>query len=170
VQSSGDARGECLIGCPPPKLWYWAVAYGGHCYRIYVVCDVTIWGHIHVCKPTFWRSLLTQHAYSGTPEQRKGSSPIATWGFCGLFPPKQKLQAAPNWIMKHYKSVEVLSNFRMSSTPIEKGRGLVKQLRTVETYKKVVTNYLCFCSWTVLSSKIITAIIRKSFCIFWVPE
>jgi len=26
-------------------------------------CDVTMRRHIHVCKPTFWRSLLTQLAY-----------------------------------------------------------------------------------------------------------
>ena len=29
-------------------------------------CDFTIWRHIHVSKPTFWRSLLTQYAYSST--------------------------------------------------------------------------------------------------------
>ena len=55
---------------PPSKFWYWAVAYGGHCYWIYAVCDVTIWRHIHVCNPTFRRSLLTQRADSGTAEQR----------------------------------------------------------------------------------------------------
>ena len=26
------------------------MAYGGHCYWIYVVCDVTIWRHFHICK------------------------------------------------------------------------------------------------------------------------
>ena len=31
-----------------------------------VVCDVTISCHIHVSKPTFWRSLLTHYAYSST--------------------------------------------------------------------------------------------------------
>jgi len=30
------------------------------------VCDVTIWRHIHVSRPTFWRSLLTKYAYSST--------------------------------------------------------------------------------------------------------
>ena len=30
------------------------------------VCDVTIWGHIHVYKLTFWPSLLTQNAYNST--------------------------------------------------------------------------------------------------------
>jgi len=25
---------------------------------VWEVCDVTIWRHIHVFKPTFWRSLL----------------------------------------------------------------------------------------------------------------
>jgi len=31
----------------------------------------------------------------------------------GGLAPKTKLQAPPNWIMKHYKSVDFLSNFRM---------------------------------------------------------
>jgi len=44
-------------------------------------------------------------------------------GLLWAFPPQTKLQATPNWIMKHYKSVEFLSNFRMSSPPIEKGGG-----------------------------------------------
>ena len=34
--------------------------------RIYAVCDVTIQSLYSVCKPTFWRSFLTQHAYSRT--------------------------------------------------------------------------------------------------------
>jgi len=34
------------------------VAYGGHFYLMCAVCDVTIWRHIHVSKPTFWWSLL----------------------------------------------------------------------------------------------------------------
>jgi len=38
VQRSGDARGDCLIGCPPTKFYYWAVACEGHCYWIYAVC------------------------------------------------------------------------------------------------------------------------------------
>ena len=42
------------------------MAYGGHRYRMYAVCDVTRWRHIHVCKPLFRRSLLTQHAYYST--------------------------------------------------------------------------------------------------------
>jgi len=58
VQRSRDARGDCLIGFPPTKFWYWAVAHGGHFYWKYAVCDVTIWRQIHICKPTFWRSLL----------------------------------------------------------------------------------------------------------------
>jgi len=35
-----------------------SVAYGGHLYLVCAVCDVTIWRHIRVSKPTFWRSLL----------------------------------------------------------------------------------------------------------------
>jgi len=34
------------------------VAYGGHLYLMCAICDVTIWRHSHVSKPTFWRSLL----------------------------------------------------------------------------------------------------------------
>jgi len=36
------------------------VAYGDHFYFVSTVHDVTIGHHIHVSKPTFWRSLLTQ--------------------------------------------------------------------------------------------------------------
>ena len=36
-----------------------SVAYGGHLYLVCAVCNVTIWRHIHVSKPTFWRNLLT---------------------------------------------------------------------------------------------------------------
>ena len=32
---------------------------GVHLYLVFAVCDVTIWRHFHVSKPTFWRSLLT---------------------------------------------------------------------------------------------------------------
>jgi len=35
-----------------------SVAYGVHMYLVCAVCDVTIWSHIHVSKPTYWRSLL----------------------------------------------------------------------------------------------------------------
>jgi len=31
---------------------------GGQLYLVCAVCDVTIWRHFHVSKPTFWRSLL----------------------------------------------------------------------------------------------------------------
>jgi len=44
------------------------------------------------------------------------------------------------------------------------GRGAVKKLRAMETYKKtkkIVTNYACFCSTTVLTSKIIKEAYRK---------
>jgi len=42
------------------------VAHGGHLHLECAVCDVTIWRHTYVSKPTFWRSLLTQYAYSST--------------------------------------------------------------------------------------------------------
>jgi len=38
---------------------------GGHfnLYLVCAVCDVTLWRHIHVSKPTFSRNLLTQYVY-----------------------------------------------------------------------------------------------------------
>jgi len=42
------------------------MAYGGRCYWMYTVRDVKLWRHIHVFKPTLWRSLLTQHVYYST--------------------------------------------------------------------------------------------------------
>jgi len=30
-----------------------AVAYGGHCYWVWAVCDITLWRQIHVSNPTF---------------------------------------------------------------------------------------------------------------------
>jgi len=38
-------------------------------------------------------------------------------GDFGSWPPQTKLQAPPNWNMTHYKPVEFLSVFRMSSPP-----------------------------------------------------
>jgi len=35
-----------------------SVACGAYLLVVCGVCDVTIWRHIHVSKPTFWRSLL----------------------------------------------------------------------------------------------------------------
>ena len=42
-----------------------SVPYGGHLFVV-DLCGVTIWRHIHVSKPTFWRSLLTLYAYFST--------------------------------------------------------------------------------------------------------
>jgi len=42
------------------------MAYVGHFYFVCAVCNVTSGRHIHVSKPTFCRSFLTQSAYSFT--------------------------------------------------------------------------------------------------------
>ena len=65
-------------------------------------------------QPTFWRSLLTQHAYLATPE-------------------------------------------------LGRAGGAVKQFMAMETYKKQknFSYYACFCSSTMLTSKIITEIIEN---------
>ena len=41
-------------------------SYGGHLYLVCAVCNVTIWRHFHVSKPTFWRSLFTWYVYFST--------------------------------------------------------------------------------------------------------
>jgi len=69
AQRCGNARGDCLIVCPPTKFQYWAVADGGHhCPWIFAVCDVTICRHAftnqrygEVC----WHNMhITLHALS----------------------------------------------------------------------------------------------------------
>ena len=55
-------------------------------------------------------------------------SPVATGGvgaLVGLAPPEQSSKP-PNWNMKHYKSVEFLSIFRMSSSPNKRKAPLLK--------------------------------------------
>jgi len=42
-----------------------SVAYGGHLYLVCAVCDVTIWSHIHVSKPTF--SIICIFFYTHSP-------------------------------------------------------------------------------------------------------
>jgi len=148
MQRSGDARGDCLIGCPFPnssiEQWH---TYGGHCYWIYAICDVTIWRHIHICKPTFCQTLLTQHAYSGTPEQY-GSSPVATRDFWGLSPPN-KAPSPPielwSTIDRSFNQIsECQSPLNRRNTPqlktflwwfCREGRA-VKQLKAMGTYEK----------------------------------
>jgi len=34
----------------------YSVAYSDHLYLVCAICDVTIWRHINISKPTFWRS------------------------------------------------------------------------------------------------------------------
>jgi len=41
-----------------------SLAFGGRLYLVCAVCDVIIWCHIHVSKPTLSRNLLTQYVYS----------------------------------------------------------------------------------------------------------
>jgi len=77
------------------------MAYGGHCYWTYAVCDVIF---------TF-ASLLT-HVYSGTPEQRHRSS--------------ERIEGNGNW-----------------------------------QRQKIITNYVCFCLSTTLTSKTIAGIIEN---------
>jgi len=66
VQRSDDVLGDCLVVCPLPNSSIKQQRMVVICYWIYAVCNVIIWRHICVCKPTFWRSLLTQHAYYST--------------------------------------------------------------------------------------------------------
>ena len=60
------------------------------------------------------------------------------------------------------KFVHTTCIFRDAVAAVGQG-GAKKQLRSMETYKnkKIVTKYVCFCSSTMLTSKIITEIIEK---------
>jgi len=51
---------QCLLQVSGNALQQVAVAYGGHCYCVCSVCDVTLRRQIHVSNPTFWRRFLTQ--------------------------------------------------------------------------------------------------------------
>ena len=61
VQRSGDARRDFLILCPYQILVLGSGVWWSLLLDIRCLCR-----HIHVCKPTFWRSLMTQHAYYST--------------------------------------------------------------------------------------------------------
>jgi len=67
VQRSGDARGDCLIGWPLPNSsieQWWQLLLDIRCFWRHNMTSYSGW------QPTFWRSLLTQHVYLATPEQR----------------------------------------------------------------------------------------------------
>jgi len=53
-----------------------------------------------------------------------------------------------------------------------RAEGEVKELRAMETYKnkKVVISYVCFCSSTTFTSKIITGIIENHSEFSWCPN
>jgi len=44
-----------------------SVAYGRHLYLMCTVCDVAVWRHIHVCKPTFHNLQLEYQAAPMSP-------------------------------------------------------------------------------------------------------
>jgi len=52
-----------IYACPIP----WDVSHGIPIGMTSPWTSLPIRRHIHVCKPTFWRSLLTQNAYYSTP-------------------------------------------------------------------------------------------------------
>jgi len=68
------------------------------------------------------------------------TSPVATGGFGGLSPPN-KAPRASNWIMKHYKSMEFLSNFQCQ-TPLHERNPPLKTFWRQFCYSRVFS-YLC---------------------------
>jgi len=54
------AAKQCTSGVRRKFSWwgFGSRSYGGYLYLVCAVCDVTIWRHFHVSKPTFRRSLL----------------------------------------------------------------------------------------------------------------
>jgi len=144
---------------------------------MYDVCDVILTFANQRFGKVCWHNVHIQgHRSSG-----REAVPSPRRAFCGLAPPK-KAPRPQNWIMKHYKSVEFnqISEYQAPWTDVEPpienflamvllGRGAVKQLRTMETYKKNRYQLCLFCSSTMLTSKIFRDY-RKTFWIFWVPE
>jgi len=55
-----------VLNCLEPLRYFQLKIYTYGIQYIYTVCDVTIWHHIYVYKPTVWRNLLIQHAYYST--------------------------------------------------------------------------------------------------------
>ena len=134
-----------------------------------------LWRHNMTSYSRLQTNVLAKFVETTCIFREVGSAVGKQSGFWGLSP--------PNWIMKYDKSVKFLSNFRMSSPlnrhnpPLLKTfsrrfsreRGFVRQLRVMETHKKIVNNYVCFCTSTV-DLKNNNRNYRKSFWIFWVPE
>ena len=118
---------------------------------MYDVCDVILTFANQRFGKVCWHNVHIQgHRSSG-----REAVPSPRRAFCGLAPPK-KAPRPQNWIMKHYKSVEFnqISEYQAPWTDVEPpienflamvllGRGAVKQLRTMETYKKIVTSCVC---------------------------
>jgi len=49
---------DCSDVCRKFSWGFHSVVYSGHLYLVSAICDVTIWHHVYVSKPTFWRSFL----------------------------------------------------------------------------------------------------------------
>ena len=108
VQRSGDALGDCLIGCPLPnssiEQWRMVVIVTG--YTLFVTSQyyVIFTLQTKVCR----HNLYIQGRQSSGREAV--SSPRGLFGAYSL---RTKLQDQQDLIMKHYKSMEFLPNFRI---------------------------------------------------------
>ena len=79
-----------------------SVAYGGDLYLVCAVSDVTIWRHIHVSNPTFWRSLLTQSAHFSTQ---------TLFSLCVIALNINYSTSAPSWRSKENTSNAMIQQF-----------------------------------------------------------
>jgi len=105
VERSGDARGDCFIGWPLPNssIHQWRMVVIVTRFTMFVTSQYDIiftfvnqrFGE--VC----WQNVHIQgRRSSGREAVRRYGGPFVSWA------PPMKAPRIPNWIMKHYKSVE----------------------------------------------------------------
>ena len=174
VQRSDDARGDCLIGWPLPNssIQQWRMVVIVTRFTMFVTSQYdVIFTFVNqrfgeVC----WHNVHVQ----GRRSRGREAVPAPRRAFCGLCPPQWKLQWSQIefWSTLNRWSFIKFQNVKPPWTDVEppiktstrrfcwEGEA-VKQLRAMETYTKIVANYACFCSSTMLISKIIIEIIEK---------
>ena len=157
------------------EQWRMVVIVIGYTLFVTSQYDVSFTFANHCFGEVCWHSMHIKGAGAAVGMQSRRHGGLA---------PQTKLQDPSNWIMKPYKSVEFLSNFRISS-PLNRHKAplfktfwrrfctegeAIKQLRALETYKK---NHYQLCLFRFINNvdlKNNNRNDRKLFWVFWVPE
>jgi len=122
----------CIIVAPHISLIIWLLTWGlcvGLCYywSIFVPCLAF---RIHVAGDLNQKLSFVASVLSTSFQSRRHGGLLWAW------PPQTKLQAPPKWNMKHYKSVEFSSIFRVSSSLAQ------TQCPHAETQSPPIENFL----------------------------